>query len=102
MLVRFPDDTGYLDRNRQPQTVDWVAVDLDLLERYGLVFRGDWRKLRNSRRWIVEHRQDYSIQALEDGVAVLQRKGPNHADLESALDQQLQRPMPLDPRLAQR
>lgn len=102
VLVRFPYDTGYLDRNRQPQTVDWVAVDLDLLERYGVAFRGDWRKLRNSRRWIVEHRQDYSIQALEDGVAVLQRKGPNHADLESALDQQLQRPMPLDPRLAQR
>ena len=76
----------------------WVAVDLDLLERYGMAFRGDWRQLRNSKRWIEEQRQAYRVQSLDDGVVVLQQDGPIHAELEAALDRQLQRPLPADPR----
>ena len=78
--------------------MDWVAVDLDLLERYGRAFAGDWRQLRNSKRWIEEHRQAYRVQSLEDGVVVLQKEGPIHAPLELALDQTLQQPLPANPR----
>ena len=98
VVVRFPFETGYLDRNGIPQAVDWVAVDLDLLERYGVAFRGDWRQLRNSKRWIEEQRQGYRVQSLDDGVVVLQQDGPIHAELEAALDRQLQRPLPADPK----
>ena len=43
-------------RTGTEQPVDWVAVDLDLIERYGVAFRSDWRQLRNSRRWLEQHR----------------------------------------------
>ena len=48
LLVRFPVNTGYLDRKGQTQSVDWVAVDLELLEHYGRAFAGDWRQLRKA------------------------------------------------------
>ena len=98
VLVRFPFNTDYLDRKGRPQSVDWVAVDLDLLERYGRAFAGDWRQLRNSKRWIEEHRQAYRVQSLADGVVVLQKEGPIHGPLELALDQTLQQPLPANPR----
>ena len=72
------------------QPVDWVAVDLDLLQCYGGAFAGDWRQPRNSKRWIEQHRQAYRVQSLEDGVVVLQKEGPIHAPLELALDRTLQ------------
>ena len=98
VLVRFPFNTDYLDRKGRPQSVDWVAVDLDLLQRYGRAFAGDWRQLRNSKRWIEQHRQAYRVQSLEDGVVVLQKDGPINAPLELALDQTLQQPLPANPR----
>ena len=98
LLVRFPVNTGYLERKGQTQSVDWVAVDLELLEHYGRAFAGDWRQLRKSKRWIEKHRQAYRVQSLEDGVVVLQKEGPIHASLELALDQTLQQPLPANPR----
>ena len=97
-LVRFPFNTAYLDRQGEAQDVEWIAVDLDLLERYGVAFRGDWKQLRNSRRWLEEHRDTHTVQAYSDGVLVLQRSGTRHDELEKALDRALLRPLPLDPR----
>ena len=98
VLVRFPFNTDYLDRKGRHQSVDWVAVDLDLLERYGRAFAGDWRQLRNSKRWIEQHRKAYRVRSLEDGVVVLQKEGTINAPLELALDQTLQQPLPANPR----
>ena len=97
-LVRFPFNTAYLDRQGEAQDVEWIAVDLDLLERYGVAFRGDWKQLRNSRRWLEKHRDTHTVQAYSDGVLVLQRSGTRHDELEKALDRALLRPLPLDPR----
>ena len=96
--MRFPFSTSYIDRNGQSQDVDWIAVDLDLLERYGIAFRGDWRQLRKSRRWIQKHRQTHSVQALSDGVLVMKRGGAHQEALELALDQALRQPLPNDPK----
>ena len=85
VLVRFPFTTDYLDRDRKPRPVDWIAVDLDLLERYGVAFRGDWRQLRNSRRWLSDHRESHAVQAVNDGVVVLERNGQHHPDLETSM-----------------
>ena len=98
VVVRFPFNTGYLARNGRPQDVDWVAVDLDLLERYGAAFPGDWRQLRNSRAWIAEHRTTYPVQAIADGVVVMQREGKRQTNVEAQLDQLLIQPMPIKPR----
>ena len=97
-LVRFPFATGYLDRSGLPQEVDWIAVDLQQLEHYSVAFRGDWKQLRNSHRWLAAHRDSHPVQAISDGVVVLQRNGPLHSDLETALDQRLRQPLPADPR----
>ncbi|MFL2511475.1 MAG: DUF2079 domain-containing protein [Synechococcus sp.] len=46
VAVRYPESLHYLDRDRNKLAVDWIAVDLDWLERYSVAFRGDWRALR--------------------------------------------------------
>jgi len=96
-IVRFPYDTKYLDQNRKAQSVEWVAVDLSLLERYGVAFRRDWRQLKKSLVWIEENRQTYTPQAIRDGVVVLQRHGRNHPVLNTELETILQRPLPQSP-----
>ena len=98
VLVRFPFATGYLDRSGSPQQVNWIAVDLEQLEQYGVAFRGDWKQLRIARRWLAAHRESHRVQSINSGVVVLQRNGIKHPDLEAALDLQLDRPLPLDPR----
>ena len=98
VLVRFPFATGYLDRSGSSQQVDWIAVDLEQLEQYGVAFRGDWKQLRSARRWLAAHRDSHRVQAINSGVVVLQRNGIQHPDLEAALDRQLDRPLPADPR----
>ena len=97
-LVRFPFSTSYLDRSGTAQEVDWIAVDLDLLERYGVAFRGDWNQLRRSRRWIQEHRTSHSVQALKDGVLVMKRGGKRQETLEQALDRAVMKPLPTNPK----
>jgi uncharacterized membrane protein len=101
VLVRFPYSSAYLNREGQAESVDWVAVDLEMLERYGVAFRSDWRQLRQSRRWLLEHRDSYAARALNDGVVVVERSQDTTPALERALDQYLQRPMPMDPRQVQ-
>ena len=73
-------------------------MDLKQLEHCGIAFRGDWKQLLKARRWLAAHRDSHSVQAISDGVVVLQRSGTQHADLEAALDLQLERPLPADPR----
>ena len=98
VLVRFPFDTTYLDRRGEQYPVRWIAVDLDMLRRYGAAFGGDWKQLRNSRNWLNEERSHYAVQAIENGVVALQRDGERHPNLEAALDQELAKPLPNDPR----
>ena len=90
-----------MDRSGLPQEVDWIAVDLEQLGRYGVAFRGDWKQLRKARRWLAAHRDSHRVQAINSGVVVLQRDGIQHPDLEAALDRQLERPLPADPRQRQ-
>ena len=101
VLVRFPYSSAYLNREGQAESVNWVAADLGLLERYGVAFRSDWRQLRRSRRWLLEHRDSYAARALKDGVIVLERSQDTTPALERALDEYLQRPLPMDPRQIQ-
>ena len=96
-IVRFPYDTEYLDQTRQKQSVEWVAVDLSLLERYGMAFRRDWRQLKKSLAWLEANHQTYTPQAIRDGVVVLRRQGPHHPILDSELGTLLDRPLPPSP-----
>ena len=81
VLVRFPFATCYLDRSGSPQQVNWIAVNLEQLEQYGVAFRGDWKQLRNARRWLAAHRDSHRVQAINSGVVVLQRNGVQHLSL---------------------
>ena len=47
-VLVVPFTTGYLDQSGLPHEVDWIAVDLEQLEHYGVAFRGDWKQLRNA------------------------------------------------------
>ena len=102
VVVRFPFSTDFQDREGAIKPVDWIAVDLDFLSRYGVAFRGDWKQLRNSKRWIENNRDTYNVQALNDGVVVMKRTTNREADhnlkLENALNQILATPLPDDPK----
>ena len=102
IVVRFPFSTDYQDREGTIKPVDWIAVDLDFLNRYGEAFRGDWKQLRNSKRWVDNNRDDYSVRALIDGVVVMERTTNREAgrnwQLENALNQHLAAPLPKDPK----
>ena len=82
--------------------MDWNAVDLDFLSHCDVAFRGDWKQLRNSKRWIETNRSNYSVQALSDGVVVMQRNANREAGrnlkLENALNQILATPLPEAPK----
>ncbi len=98
VVVRFPFSTDFQDREGAINPVNWIAVDLDFSSRYGVTYRGDWKQLGNSKRWIENNRSDYSVQALRDGVVVMQRNANREAGrnlkLENALNQILATPLP--------
>ena len=102
MVVRFPFSTDYQDKEGTIKPVDWIAVDLDFLNRYGVAFRGDWKQLRKSKRWIENNRNTYSVQALKDGIVVMERttrrEASHNLKLESALNELLATPLPDDPK----
>ena len=82
--------------------MDWVAVDLDFLNRYSVAFRGDWKQLRDSKRWIENNRDNYSVKTLMDGIVVMERTTNSEAShnlkLENALNELLAAPIPNDPK----
>ena len=102
VVVRFPFSTTYQERAGTIKAVDWIAVDLDFLNRYGVAFQGDWKQLRNSKRWIENNRDDYRVRALNDGVVVMERTINREAGLnpklENALNQLLASPLPEAPK----
>ena len=78
--------------------MNWIAIDLKQLERYGVAFRGDWKQLLRSREWLKQHRTSHSVRSIQDGILVLERNGFRNADLEQKLTRELERPLPPDPR----
>jgi uncharacterized membrane protein len=98
VAVRYPESLHYLDRDRNKLAVDWIAVDLDWLERYSVAFRSDWSELRRVKRELPEQMGDYRVQAIEDGVAVLEREGQRNPELEKELSLRLATPLKSDPR----
>lgn len=91
VLVRFPNSTAYLDRNRQEQPVDWIAVDLDWLNRYQVAFATDREALENSVAQLQKLRGVYGVEAFEDGVAVLRRGGADAPEARRRMDAFLER-----------
>ncbi|CAK6689733.1 MULTISPECIES: DUF2079 domain-containing protein [unclassified Synechococcus] len=75
VVVRFPHDQAYQDRQGQERPVDWIAVDVDWLQRYAVAFPGDRQQYRKVRKRLLQlvHKRTYGIQAIEDGVVVLKR-----------------------------
>ena len=98
VVVRYPHSTNYIDRHQVERSVDWIAVDLDWLERYGVAFRGDWKVLQRIRDELPRQLDTFKVQAVRDGVFVLQRDGILKPSLQQGLLDRLQRPGPDDPR----
>ena len=98
VAVRYPESLHYLDRDRNKLAVDWIAVDLDWLERYSVAFRSDWRELRRIKQELPYQMRDYQVQAIENGVVVLKHNGARKPALERQLRERLAKPLPSDPR----
>lgn len=77
MLIRFPNGVIYRDRQGGNRVVDWIAVDLDWLRRYGVAFFSDRRALESSLEALASLPEDYGVQAFDDGVVLLQRNQPD-------------------------
>ncbi|QNJ27384.1 hypothetical protein SynSYN20_03088 [Synechococcus sp. SYN20] len=98
VAVRYPESLHYLDRDKNKRAVDWIAIDLDWLERYSVAFRSDWRELRRIKQELPDQMSDYRVQAIKNGIAVLQHNGPLKPELERQLQERLATPLPPDPR----
>ena len=98
VAVRYPESLYYLDRDRNKLAVDWIAVDLDWLERYSVAFRSDWRELRRIKQELSKQMGVYRVQAIKGGIAVLQRDGAQKPALERKLRERLAMPLAPDPR----
>ena len=95
--MRYAKSLNYLDRDRNKIAVDWIAVDLDWLERYSVAFRSDWRELRRIKQELPRQMDAYRVQAIENGIAVLQCDGPQKPEFERQLRERLATPMASDP-----
>jgi hypothetical protein len=90
VLVRYPDHTGYQDRQGQPHPVEWIAVDLDHQQRYAAAFPQEQKALKRSLRLLRSSQaQGYTVQRISDGVVILERNGPLNPRNQQALDQLL-------------
>ncbi len=89
VLVRFPQSITYRDRTGRLQPVDWVAVDLARLRRYAPAFEEDAEVLRRCRKRLEEMGSDYGIQAVRNGMVILQRGAADVAGSREALEQLL-------------
>jgi hypothetical protein len=85
LLVRFPHQVAYQDRDGQVRPVDWIVVDLDWMRRYGVAFPKERRNLRNSLKTLAELQDRYAVRRLEDGVVLLQRGAVPDADAQRRL-----------------
>ena len=73
VLVRFPNTTLYLNRQRQPQTVEWIAADLNGLANTQIASKEDSRTLQSSLRKIKRLQADYGLVSMQDGLVLMQR-----------------------------
>lgn len=85
VLVRFPNNHAYLDRQGKPQPVEWIAVDFDWLRPYAVAFRRDRGALRSSLGQLRELQGTYGVQRVLDGVVVLQLHRPDQPDAHQEL-----------------
>ena len=93
VAVRYPESLHYLDRDKNKLAVDWIAVDLNWLERYSVAFGSDWRELRRIKQELPSQMGDYRVQGLRNGIAVLQQNGPLKPELELQLRERLATPL---------
>ena len=93
VAVRYPESLHYLDRDKHKLAVDWIAVDLDWLERYSVAFGSDWRELRRIQQELPSQMVDYRVQGISNGIAVLQLNGPRKPELELQLKERLATPL---------
>jgi ribosomal protein S17E len=93
VAVRYPESLHYLDRDKNKRAVDWIAIDLNWLERYSVAFRSDWRELRRIKQELPDQMSDYRVQTIKNGIAVLQHDGPVKPALEKQLREMLATPL---------
>ncbi|WP_296365492.1 DUF2079 domain-containing protein [Vulcanococcus sp. Clear-D1] len=88
VLVRFPDHGAYQTRSGAAIHVEWVAVDLNQHLRYAEAFRQEQKALKRSLQLLKTlPSEGYRVQAVNDGVVVLQRNG----EVDASAEQQLNR-----------
>jgi hypothetical protein len=97
VLVRFPQSITYLDRQGRSRPVDWVAVDLERLQRHAPAFAEDRDVLQGCRQRLEDMGSDYGIRALQDGVVILQRGAGDAPGSRGALQALLAAPIPAPP-----
>jgi uncharacterized membrane protein len=86
VLVRFPNAITFIDRQGRTQPVDWVAADLNRLQRYAPVFAEADDMLEDARERLRAMGDSYGIRDLRDGVVILQRGAKDQPGSREALE----------------
>jgi hypothetical protein len=91
-LVRFPDHVTYQTRSGEVMPVEWIALDLNQQLRYAEAFPQEQKALKRSLRLLKTLRSEgYRVQAVSDGVVVLQRNGAVDGSAEQQLNRLLRK-----------
>ena len=86
VLVRFPNAITWSDRQGQLQPVEWVAADLNRLQRFAPAFGEDEDVLEAARDRLRAMGPSYGILELRDGVVILQRGAADRPGSREALE----------------
>lgn len=85
VLVRFPRSWRYLDRQGKPQEVDWIAADLEMLNRNLRVSDGDRKELVRILEMIPDLSPGYGVVDVDGGIVLMARGAVDHADAQERL-----------------
>jgi hypothetical protein len=92
VLVRFPDHVTYQTRSGEIMPVEWIALDLNQQLRYAEAFPQEQKALKRSLRLLKTlPSEGYRVQAVSDGVVVLQRNGAVDGSAEQQLNRLLRK-----------
>ncbi len=89
VLIRFPYNTSYQNRQKEIQNVEWIAVDLDEHQRYAEVFRNEWEDLQEIINVINQVNKEYAVVYAKNGIILLNLNGHEKIDTANSLKNML-------------
>ncbi len=71
VIIRFPDNTRYQDRQGNVNATDWIIIDLDHHQKYAHAFKNEWLDLQEILSLMRDLEDKYNPVFVKDGILIL-------------------------------